>query len=134
MKCKPIEQLRMTRFFPNATEILERFDDAGTKQLLPVAIHRSTRGERLPRRKEPARERQPVAGLASRKRRKDPWHIGNKGRADFGKEITALELESLTNFICRLLSHHWDLNSRNFFQLLRQFCKAGDFVVVGGVR
>src|SRR5437762_4999793 len=111
MECKPIEQLWMTRFFPYATEILECFDDAGTKQLLPIAIHRSTRGERLPRRKEPPRERQPVAGLASSKRWKDAWHVGNKRRADFGKEITALELEGLTNFICRLLGHYRGLNS-----------------------
>src|ERR1043165_2642083 len=96
----------MAWFFAYTAKILQRCDDAKSKELLPITIHRRTRGKRLTGRKEPTCQRQAIAGFAGREGRKYARYIWSKRLPDFGKKVSSFEFQSLPKFIRGLLHHY----------------------------
>src|SRR5262249_42576724 len=133
-KSEPVEQLGMTRLLAHTAKILQGFDDAYAKQLLPVAVHSCSCGKRLSWRKKPFRQCQSVMRFSSRKGREYARYIGIKYRADLREKTSALELQSPSIFISRLLSHDWRFHSGNLFQLLFKRRETPKIAVVAGVR
>jgi len=115
---EPIEQFRVTRFLSYAAKIFKRFDNAGTEQLLPIAVYCRTCSQGLSRRKEPSCEGKSIPWLSGGKRRKDGRYIGAQCGPGLGKKISALKFQSFSELICRLLRHHRCLNGRYFLQSL----------------
>ena len=60
-RCQPVDQFRMARRLTLRTKILRRAHQTGAKQHLPIAIDGHTRGQRIRRIDQPARQPQTTA-------------------------------------------------------------------------
>src|SRR5580704_12619469 len=133
MQRKPIEQFRMAWLLANAAEILKSFDDPRPEQLFPVTIHGGTRGQRLPRGKEPFCESQSIARRSFGQSWKNSRYVGNQRRPDLGEKVAALEFQRGSLVVVRFLSHDRYGNGRNLIQLAGQFCEFCKFLTPAGV-
>src|SRR4051812_23819757 len=57
---EPIEQLRMCRRLTRKSEIIRRLDDSASKMVLPDAVHKYSRTQRIIRAGHPPCECQPI--------------------------------------------------------------------------
>src|SRR5260370_12081444 len=95
----------------HGAEILQGFYDSYPEQLLPIAIDRRARSERLARRKEPFRQCQAIAGCVRGELWKYARDVGVQWRADLGEKVTALELQGCPLVVSRFLGHDRELNA-----------------------
>ena len=63
LRREPVEQLRMRRRRSLRAEVLAGLDEAAAEELLPGAVDRDARGQRVLLVDEPAREAEPVRHL-----------------------------------------------------------------------
>src|SRR5215471_11405970 len=116
----------MTWFFANAAEVLERFDDAGSKQLFPISVYGDPRGQRLTGRKEPLGQIESVRRLAVGQLRKDPGDIGREVTADFVEKVSALEFPGGSPFIRLLFGHHRNVHGAHLGELPLEIFEPGN--------
>ena len=76
LRRQPVEQLRMRRRRSLRAEIFARFDEAAAEELLPGAVDRDARRQRVPFVDEPARQPEAVRHLVVAERVQDGGHAG----------------------------------------------------------
>src|SRR5215510_14697829 len=116
----------MTWLLANAAEVLERFNDAGSKQLFPISIYGDPCGQRLAGRKEPPGESESVVRFAVRKLRKDPRDIGREVTADFVEKVSALKFPRGSPFISLLLRHYRNVHGTHLGELPFEVFEPGE--------
>src|SRR5262249_44511674 len=125
MKGEPVQEFGMTWFLANAAEVLERFDNAGSKQLFPIPVYGDTGGQRLAGRKEPLGKSEPVRRLAVGQLRKYPGNIGREVSAYFVEKVSALEFPGGSSFVRLFFGHHRNVHGAHLGELPLEIFEAG---------
>ena len=120
MKRQPIQQFGMTRLLTDTAKIFQRLHNPRAEKLLPIAVHRCARSQRLPRHEEPFCQCQSIAGCASRKFWKQSGNVRREAGTCLSEKVSAFELPGISFFVRRLLQHHGSFHAANLLQSASQ--------------
>ena len=133
MQGQPVQQFRMAGMLTGAAEILQGFHKTGSEKLLPSAIDRHPRGQRLVRGEEPLGQSQAIARRVCGKFGKQGRRVGGQVRADWGEKTATLEFQGRPPLIIGLFHLDWKRNAGDGFELAFQGIERDQFILDGRI-